>query len=243
MKKSFFYSFVLFIVGVFVMIACQKEKVDIQKQAKIETQNLTGTGTDPCASINTGNCAGIPYTTVYDQQIHLDEYPDCTFYVTYKFRVCNNSMDVKIISYTDWPFCEAWRDKIFTLPSGDIAQFFIDFERSLITHIIPIEIVNAGIILPTCGNLASSVFSTAYHHSSCSKRCAKILENGALQVFEFWCGNGCCQSNFTTCINSLGKVISIYLGSSPTTGCSITWEPACQEGWSEYMPCSATCDF
>jgi hypothetical protein len=254
MKKSFFYSFVLFIVGVFLIIACHKEKVDDGKnrneKSLSETALSSGPIQDPCGSLSSGYCGGLQYQTKFNIPITtLADYPGCTFLATYEIRICYPNMDIKLTSFRDWPLCQKWQDEIDTLSSGYVLLFFLEFERKLIKEIITKEWFEYAPQIqnfpgfPLCSDNNAVIFSSAYHHSSCSKRCQKILPDGSYQIFTYWCGEGCCEAYFKTCIDDNNELVTQFVGSSATTGCNITWNPPCPDGAFEIVSCSATCDF
>lgn len=214
------------IVMLFISYSCNKEQVkssDIGKEnesVEIRTEGL-------CEEAQ-GLCSG-PYTTeTFIFPNGTPSYPNCTMFITVKWRVCPGGIDmvyvgpIGIESIANDPDClQAHLD---TNNPSTMETAFNVMETELL-ELTLIRLANEKFLvsssIPICGEEPSVLLRMT--RAACAKACVFPDPNDprGLNFIFLPCGNNCCQSTFEYCFDlASGKVkLSQTSNTVPATPC------------------------
>lgn len=243
------FLFVFLITACFVLWKCTKEQNKEIKKPKILTQRDDLPTTDPCEDGSAGNCTG-DYN-LFTSTVTLADYPDCTFEVTYKMRVCPvRKIDIIILYIddfepmgTDPDICTDFQDDIDALDSGSypvaFELFFDNFENK-IGKALTLQLTSLQ--APDCGG-ANPPTTVSFISAHCNYTCY-WREDGGAKFYTTTCGDVCCEQKYEICkVNGIPVVTKVG-STTPYGNCNPSNYPRyCPENTFYRSTCKEKCRF
>ncbi len=239
MKNVKIFICVMLVAFVSILIySCAKDGTE-QKNI---TQNLqTETRGASFCEDQGGNCNGLPYSLVTIPVIGIPSYPNCPFSITYKVRKCALGLDMIFISFS------------YQFNDPGCAQFDIDTNGPNATVILDQvikELINVAIeteafdIVEPCGQAGPKLIN--FFQAACSKRCLVeeyTIDRGTIRkIVVVPCGNGCCKTSLTVCIDENDELVTKVVGGPSSAGsCPPQSELPCPQNTIRQGICQPSC--
>ncbi|MEZ4910876.1 MAG: hypothetical protein R2774_08435 [Saprospiraceae bacterium] len=214
-KYNVFLGLFIFTLTSIAIYSCNKEN----QKPEITSGESVSTNTEMRASFcenALGNCTG-PYSEKTVQITGIDSYPNCTFYLTYKFRSCDNGLDIIYIDFAyhiSDPGCSTFD----TDTNGPNAQAIFDQVTSeLLAYAIELEGFDKA---RECGQ-SGGPMNISLFQSSCAKRCLVEIYKSEFgkgrKVVSVPCSNsGCCKMTWSVCIDPISGELETTILEKPS---------------------------